>query len=181
MRGKGVSVSVSGLKELDANLRLLSKATARNTLRRVLTKAGQPIADAAAALAPDDPSTGAPDLKTSMLVTSRLKNEVGRSEFAEVKRSGGGQAEAVQAMRDARRTAAGEGSFAEVYVGPSADIFYAHMQEFGTAHHPPHPFLRPAFDQEGGKVLDIIMSELGGEIDKAVKRMKRRAAKKAGK
>jgi HK97 gp10 family phage protein len=82
-------------------------------------------------------------------------------------------------MRDARRAAGGEGSFAEVYVGPDAEIFYAHLVEFGTAHSSPQPFMRPAFEQTKGKALDIIKSELGGEIDKAVARMKRRAAKKA--
>ncbi|MFP5432847.1 MAG: HK97-gp10 family putative phage morphogenesis protein [Alphaproteobacteria bacterium] len=175
---KPFRVSVDGLREMDENLGQLSKATARGVLRRVLVKAGQPIADAAAQMAPDDPNTGAPDLKSSMLVTSRLKNEVGKAEFAEVMRSGGSRSEAVQAMRDARRDAGG--SFAEMYVGPDAKIFYAHMQEFGTAHHGPQPFMRPAFDQKKGEALDIIKNELGGEIDKAVLRMKKRLAKKAG-
>jgi HK97 gp10 family phage protein len=176
---KPVRVSVSGLREVDANLGQLSKATARNVLKRVLTKAGQPMAEAGAALAPDDPNTGAPDLHRSILVSPKLKNEVGKEEFAAVMKAGGSKADAVAAMRDARRAAGGEGSFAEVYVGPDAEIFYAHLVEFGTAHSSPQPFMRPAFEQTKGKALDIIKSELGGEIDKAVARMKRRAAKKA--
>jgi HK97 gp10 family phage protein len=173
------TISVSGLRELDENLGQLSKATARNVLRRVLMKAGQPIADTASRLAPDDPATGAPDLHTSIIVSTKLKNEIGRAEYSQTLREGGSKAEAVAAMREARRDAGGEGSFAEVYVGPSADIFYAHLQELGTAHHGPQPFLRPAFEQEKGTALAIIKTELGGEIDKAVKRMQRRAAKKA--
>jgi HK97 gp10 family phage protein len=178
MRGKGISISVSGLREVDANLGQLSKATARNVLRRVLKKAGQPMADTAAALAPDDPRTDAPDLHRSIIVSTKLKNEVGKAEFAEVMQSGGTRAEAAQAMRDARR-AAGGGSFAEMYVGPEASIFYAHLVEFGSVNNRPQPFMRPAYDQEKGAVLDIIKAELGGEIDKAVKRMLKRQAKKA--
>lgn len=175
---KSQRVRITGLKELDANLGQLSKATARNVLRRVLTKAAQPMAERMAELAPDDPTTGAPDLKTSIVVSASLKNPVGNAEFAAVKAAGGSTAEAVSAMRDARR-ASGE-SFAEVYVGPDARVFYAHLQEFGTAHHPPQPFTRPAFEQTKGQVLDNITSELGGEIDKAVVRMRKREAKKAG-
>jgi len=179
LKGKSVSVSVSGLQELDANLGLLSKATARNVLRRVLMSAGQPIADTAAALSPDDPRTNAPDLHTSIIVSSKLKNEVGKAEYAQTMADGGSKAEALDALRDARRAAAGEGSFAEVYVGPDARAFYAHLVEFGTDHSAPQPFLRPAFDREKGKALDIIKAQLGGEIDKAVARMRRRQAKKA--
>lgn len=173
------NVKVSGLKELDQNLSQLSKATARNTLRRVLLKAGQPMADTAARLAPDDPDTAAPDLHTSIVVSTKIKNEVGHNEYTAVMRAGGTKAEAVSALRDARREAAGEGSFAEAYVGPEADIYYAHFPEFGTATQRPQPFMRPAFDQERGTVIEVIKRELGGEIDKAVARMKRREARKA--
>lgn len=172
------TVRISGLKELDANLGQLSKATARNVLRRVLTKAAQPMADRMAELAPDDPATGAPDLHTSILITSKLKNPVGKAEFAAVKAAGGSNADAAAALRDARR--AGSESFAEVYVGPDAKQFHAHLQEFGTAHHRPQPFARPAFEQTKQQVLDNMAKDLGGEIDKAVARMKRRQAKKAG-
>ncbi len=43
---------IEGLKELDEALKELPKATGKNVLKRVLLKAGQPIADAAAARAP---------------------------------------------------------------------------------------------------------------------------------
>lgn len=43
---------VEGLSELEEALKELPKATGKNVLRRVLLKAGQPIADAAAARAP---------------------------------------------------------------------------------------------------------------------------------
>jgi HK97 gp10 family phage protein len=171
------SVKITGLKETDANLGLLSKATGRNVLMRVLTRAGQPIADRASELAPDDPETGAPDLHRSIVVSPSLKNPTGKAEYAAVLSEGGTKGEAVQALRDARR--AGGDSFAEVFVGPTADQHHAHLQEFGTDHHGPHPFMRPAFDEKGSAALEIIRSDLGGEVDKAVSRMRRREAKKA--
>ncbi len=172
-----VSVRVDGLKEFDAALGELSKATARNTLRRVLMKAGQPMAETAARLAPDDPETGSPDLHTSITVSASLKNPVGKAEYRDVLQAGGSRGEALQAMRDARR--AGSESFAEVYVGPDYRQFHAHFQELGTAHHGPQPYMRPAFDQEAGTALDIIKSELGGEIEKAARRAARRAVRRA--
>lgn len=112
-------VSASGLRELDANLAKLSKATARNVLRRVLIKAGQPIAESAARPATDDPATNPLDLRTLIAVGTQLRNEVGNAEFAAAIRLGQRGDATVTAMRDARRAAAGEGSFAYVYVGPS--------------------------------------------------------------
>jgi HK97 gp10 family phage protein len=170
-------VKIDGLKEADANLGLLSKATGRNVLMRVLARAGQPIAERAAELAPDDPDTSSPDLHTSIVVSPSLKNPVGKAEYAQVLTEGGTKAEAVQALRDARR--AGGGAFAEMFVGPSADIHHGHLQEFGTDHHGPHPFLRPAFDEKGPEALEIIKTDLGSEIGKAVSRMRKRQAKKA--
>lgn len=177
---KPVSIKVEGLKEMDAALGELSKATARATLRRVLKRAGQPIADRASDLAPDDPSTGSPDLHTSIIVSPTIKNEVGKSAFASVMKSGGSVGEARAALRDARR-ASGEGSFAEMFVGPDAKQFYAHLQEFGTVNHAPQPFMRPAFEEKKGEALDIIKRDLGAEIAKSAARARARALKKAGK
>lgn len=171
------TVKIEGLKDVDANLGLLSKATGRNVLMRVLTRAGQPIAERASELAPDDPDTGSPDLHTSIVVSPSLRNPTGKAEYAAVLSEGGTKAEAVQALRDARR--AGGASFAEMFVGPTADQHHAHLQEFGTQHHAPQAFLRPAFDEKGPEALNIIKDELAGEVDKAVSRMRKRQAKKA--
>jgi HK97 gp10 family phage protein len=176
MKAPRVKVRVEGLSELSANLGELSKATARNVLRRVLMKAGEPMAEAMRQKAPDDPSTEGRDLKSSIAVSPRLKNSVGQAEFASVMRMGGSVAQARTAMRDARRAA--NGSFAEVYVGPGRGGAHGVLQEFGTVNHPPQPFMRPAWDQEKDGALEIIKRELGGEIDKAVKRARVRRAKK---
>lgn len=178
MKAPRVKVRVEGLSEMSANLGELSKATARNVLRRVLMKAGEPMAEAMRQKAPDDPTTEGRDLRSSIAVSPRLKNSVGKAEFAQVMRMGGTVAQARSAMRDARRAAAGKGSFAEVYVGPGKGGAHGVLQEFGTINHPPQPFMRPAWDQEKDGALEIIKRELGGEIDKAVKRARVRRAKK---
>lgn len=176
-----VTVKVEGLRELDAALAAIGKAAARRTLVRVLTKAGEPIARRARELAPDDPRTGSPDLHTSIAVSAKLKNPVGNREFAAVMKAGGTKGEAVAALRGARRAAAGEGGFATMHVGPDYRQFHAQFQEFGTAHHGPQPFMRPAFDEKKGEALDIIKATLGEEIMKTAKRQAARKARLAAK
>lgn len=173
-------VRFAGGRELDKALAAIGKSAGRAVLHRVLKRAGQPIADLAATLAPDDPATGAPDLRTSMLVSTKLKNPIGNAEFAAVMSGGGTKAAARRAMRDARREATG-GSFAVMHVGPAAGIFYAHLQEFGTAHHGPQPFMRPAFDAASPESLKIIERDLGDEIMKTAKRQEARRARMAAK
>jgi HK97 gp10 family phage protein len=166
-----VSVQVSGLKELDRALGELPKSVAKATLVRTLKKAGEPIARAARAAAPIDDGT----LRDSIVVSARLKNKVGMAEFGAALKAGLGIGAARSALRDARR-AAGGGSFAEMYVGPSLGkgvLRYAHLQEFGTSKHAAHPFMRPAWDSEKDNALNIIRRELGNEIMAAARRVGR--------
>lgn len=168
-----ISVQVSGLKDLERALGELPKSVAKATLVRTLKKAGEPIAQAARAAAPVDDGT----LRDSIAVSARLKNRVGMAEFSAVMRQSRGMniAGARQALRDARR-AAGGGSFAEMYVGPSLGkgvLRYAHLQEFGTSKHAAHPFMRPAWDSEKDNALQIIRRELGNEIIAAARRIGR--------
>ncbi|MBY5733505.1 hypothetical protein HFO26_24960 [Rhizobium leguminosarum] len=64
-----VTVNVDGLKELDRALRGLKASTAKSVARRVLMKAGEPIAEAGRAQAPLGP-TG--NLKASYGVGTKL-------------------------------------------------------------------------------------------------------------
>jgi HK97 gp10 family phage protein len=170
------TVKIVGLSELDAALGELPKAIAKGVLRRVLKKAGQPIADAAKENAPVD--TG--KLRNSIMVSSKIRNTIGKAEFAEAMRSGDGTDAAVAAMRNARRSASADGSFVDMYVGPSGTL-YAHMVEFGSVHNTPHPFMRPAWDAHQDDALSIIKDSLGTEIMKAAKRLAARRAKAAAK
>lgn len=168
-----ITMKVSGFKELDAALAQLPKAAAKATLLRALSKAAQPIADHAQAKAPV--LTG--ELRDSIVVSTRLANSVGKREFHEVMKAGGTRKEAGAALRAARGTLQGA-SFAVVYVGPTqarskADGIKRHAQEFGTVNHPPHPYMRPAWDAEQGVALDIIRRELGNEIIQTARRIGR--------
>lgn len=176
--------SIDGLSELDAALRELPKALAKNVLLRVLKARAGPMADTMRSLAPNDPRTGPPDLKTSIYVSTRIANKVGHAEYSAVLRKGGSKDEARTALRDARRAAAGEGAFAEVYVGPDAKHFYGRMQEFGTVNHGPQPFMRPAWDQHQDTILEGIKDDFWKAIQAAAARrakaLARKAAKEAG-
>lgn len=173
-----VTIKVAGLADLDRALGELTKATARNVLRRVLTKAAQPMADAARRLAPDDPKTKK-SLRETIIVTSKSGKKVGSAEFAEVLRAGGTRQEAGAALRSARREAASKDSFATVYVGMNRKGFYGMFQEFGTSNHAAQPFLRPAFDANKDRVVEVVKSDLGAEIKKASARAAKRALKLA--
>jgi len=168
------SVRVEGLRDTQAALGDLSKSLARGVLRRVLAKAGKPIADRARSLAPVD--TG--ELRDSIAVSTKLSNPVGKSEFAAAMRSGAGVGAATAALRSARRAAAGDGLSAEVYVG-AGPLPQAHLVEFGSVNNQAKPFLRPAWDEKRDEALTIIGNELGGEIQKTAARAARRAARKA--
>jgi HK97 gp10 family phage protein len=169
------TVRISGLRELDHALGELPKATARRTLVRVLTRAAEPVAETARQLAPDDPETGAPDLRSSIAVSTKLKNAVGKAEFAAVMREGGTRSEARAALIAARKGT--DASFAEVFVGPGKGGAHGVLQEFGTVNHGPQPFMRPAWERHKGQALEIIKRELGPEIEKTAARIaKRRAA-----
>jgi len=160
-------VRLSGFSDLDKALGELPKSIAKGVLVRTLRKAGEPIAEAAREAVPVDRG----QLKESIVVSARLKNPVGKAEFAAAMRAGMGKAAAVGAMRDARR-AAGGGSFAEMFVGAGA-LPHAHMVEFGTSRMAAQPFMRPAWDAKRNEALGIIKAEMGNEIIMAAKRIAR--------
>lgn len=167
-----VSVSVSGLSDLDKALGNLSKATARNVLRRTLTKAAEPIRDEAKRLAPV--KTG--KLRDSIMISARVKNKVGNAEYSAAMRAGLGKEAARSALLAARKAGKGTGSFAEVYVGPARGagvIRYAHIVEFGSVDTAMQPYMRPAWDAEKETALNIIKTELRDQIIAVARRVGR--------
>lgn len=144
---------VLGVEETLANLRDFPKATGRNTLRRALLKAAQPVAIAARSYAPDDPKTGPPDLKRSIDVATQLTSRAKRS--------------------------VPKASEVEVYIGPTrqagrAVLNYAATVEFGTFRAAPHPYMRPAWERTKGLVETIFARELTIEFEKTAARMSRK-------
>jgi len=50
-----------------------------------------------------------------------------------------------------------EGDF--VNVGPEKSFFYGSFQEFGTKHHPPHPFAEPSYHEKKDEALNAMAAE----------------------
>ena len=167
------TVRVDGLRDLDRALGELSKRTAKSVTRRTLVTALEPMADAARQSAP----TRYFDLVRSITVTTKAPKggDAGRAAFAEVLRGGGSREEARAALKAAKNG----GAFAQAFMGPGRHP-QAIFQEFGTGHHPPHAYMRPAFDAEKAGTVERVKAELRKAIDKAVARAARRAARKKG-
>lgn len=68
----------------------------------------------------------------------------------------------------------------EVYAGPGA-LVEAITEEFGTTHSAPHPTLRPAWDANKTSAFKSIRDDLAEEIEKARKRLARKAEREAAK
>jgi HK97 gp10 family phage protein len=141
-------VSVEGLSDLQEALRELPDATAKNVLRRVGRKVLEPIAEDARRLAPVDEG----DLRDSIGVSTKLS----RRQRGQHQKDGPDDVEIF----------AGAGPHPQ-----------AHLQEFGSEHHPPQPFMRPAWEAGKDKLLEDVKAELWPEIVKATARQARKAAR----
>ena len=160
-------MKVLGLRELNRALGELPKATGRNVLKRTLTKVATPIAEDMRAMAPDDPATDGMDLKGSIGVGTKLTRAQAREHR---KANGGGARKTAEGWKRDPKT-----SF-EMFAG-AGGVPQAHMQEFGTDHHAPQPFARPAWDANKRGALETVKDELWAEISRAAARLARKSAK----
>lgn len=55
-----------------------------------------------------------------------------------------------------------------VFIGPSADVFYAPYIEFGTWKRQAHPFMRPAFDQTEDEVRRALAQGIWSTIKASI-------------
>lgn len=146
------AVTLTGFEEFEEALNELpSRATQKNVVRRVLKAAAEPIADAAASMAPVE--------------SGRLAFSISVS---------------TKGTRRARWKGVGGPGAVVVAIGPAGGtgaLNYASFVEFGTVDTPAEPYMRPAWD--GGKfgALERIKSGLRIEIDKAAARAARKAAR----
>jgi HK97 gp10 family phage protein len=145
-----VTIKLEGLSELKDTLRTLPDATAKNILRRVGKARLKPIAEQASALAP------------------KRKGKLSRSIVVSTKLS--------KAQRSQHRKF--NDSDVEIFAGASP-LVYSHMVEYGSIHNKPHPFMRPAWDAGKDKLFNGIKDDLWKEIEKALARRARKAAKAA--
>lgn len=149
------TIKLEGFRELEAELAKLEKPAARKaSARRSLKKAAEPMVGVAQAMAPrGDTQTLAPSISIGTKLSKRqaaMHRKMFRNDRAAV----------------------------EMFVG-AGPLSSAHTQEFGTIHHGPQPFLRPAWDTEKGPMLDRLKAELWADISKTVSRAERRAARLA--
>jgi HK97 gp10 family phage protein len=172
------SVHVEGLSELETALLEFSKATAGNILKRTVAAPAADFADLASTLAPRG-ATG--KLKESIKVDKPRIITAGQAAFAKEMREGGTRAEAAAAARAANRAAGGTGRSAITNAGPTRQAYYGQFQEFGTRHHPPQPFMRPAWDALGPSLITTAARVLAEEIEKTRKRVAANAARRAAK
>lgn len=151
-----VTVKVEGLRELERELEKLATPAARKaSARRVLKKTAQPIAAAARDSAP----RGQGDLAPSITVGTRLSKRQAKQH---------------------RRAHRGDKAAVEMFIGPGPDPA-AWNQEFGNINHAPQPYMRPAWESGKRQMLDQIKAELWVDIQKAVARAEKRAARLAAK
>lgn len=163
-------VQVEGLRETEAALRELGKSLGKAALRRTAKSALQPFDDRWRALAPDDPSTGGNDLRSSGGISTRLVKSQAKQH---------------------RKMFRNDRSTIEMFAGPNDRA--AVPLEFGTGERvqvktgksvgsvSPTPFVRPAWDATKGAMPGAIGSDLWTEIRKSAERKARRDAKRAAK
>lgn len=169
--------SLDGLEELEANLKEIGKANAKNALRKALQDAAQPLLKDMKAYAPKD--TG--NLEESIIMSSKNKYQnAGKKAYRNAMVRGDGKQAAAAAARAANRSSSGEGdkSFAEVFVGPTKKAPYGVPQEFGTFKMPAHPFMRPAWDKNKMPMLENLSKYLQDRVSKSVARLRKRKLKR---
>jgi len=153
-----MSMQVTGFKELGQQLDRLSRATGKAAMRRALQNAAKPMLSAAIGNAPYD-AGNAKKRGKHLRDTLSISTKLNRAQTALEKEEGRSQ----------------------VYLYLGAGAPHAHLVEFGTRKSRPRPFLRPAFDAHKQAVLDRLKDELWKEVNKSIKRMENRAARKASK
>jgi HK97 gp10 family phage protein len=147
------TVKVEGFETFERNLRLLPKATGKNVLRRVAKGALDPMAHAAAALAPH--RTG--KLSYSIIVSEKRTR---RAKKVTVRWNG-----------SSFRSDPSKGI--EMAMGPAGGLGtlnYAAFDEFGTVDTPAFGFMRAAWDSGANRALEYVKTQLSVEIDKATTR-----------
>ncbi|AUQ71036.1 HK97-gp10 family putative phage morphogenesis protein [Phaeobacter inhibens] len=152
-----MKMKIEGAGDIERALGALARGTAKGVTRRAMKKALQPVARAAEG----SPFVIAVTSKLAPRQKGRARRDQGRSKIA-------------------------------MYVGPvqqdGSHAPHAHLIEFGTGdrYHKSgkyvgavmaDPFMRPAWDANRERVLEILKREIWAEIEKTVARAARKAAR----
>ena len=159
-----MKLRVTGLEGIDAALREIKQSTGKAAVRRVLTRALEPVRDTAKQLVPVHEGR----LRDSIVISTRLGKSAARAA-----RKMTATESSVAAMRGIGEASRGS---VTVYVGTANRNGVP--REFGTVRSVASPFMRPAWDANKHRVLDTIQSELGAEIMKTAERAARRGGRK---
>jgi thioesterase domain-containing protein len=150
-------VEAQGFRDLDNALGELPKATAKNTMRRAAIEALKPMAQEYA--------------DKLAAVGAVLSGALRDSSTAGTKLS--------QRQASLNRKAEGK-SYVEAFMGPGP-LAQATQDEFGNEHQAPRPTLRQTWDAGWRDLLERVRVALAGQIEKAVTRIARKAARDAAK
>lgn len=143
---------VRGLKELQAQLADLPAKLAAKALAQGMKKAMAPVLAAAKAMAPRDTGALADSLKLAIRRSRDGTVRVGIRIGGSKRGAGGADGKGKDTLPPARRW---------------------HFIELGTADLAPHPFLRPALDQNAERVLGMLKDEVLVAIQKVTRGAKK--------
>jgi HK97 gp10 family phage protein len=174
-----ITAKVHGIEDVDRALSELPKSVASAVLRTALKKAGQPVAELAGAIAGTTTHTGT--FAKSFLVHTVLSKRQKRAK--KLRGDAKQQATVFVGSTDRKAHLIEFGTAPHELIATDAKVLASAEAVYGVAgSHPgtrPRPALRPAWDALQGAVLSTIGQEMWKAIDKARKRLARRAAKLA--
>lgn len=146
-------VQVKGLRELNNILKTLPSATGKAALTRFGKKRLEPMRDTAKARVPVDEA----ELQESLAISTR------------------------QGTHGQRKKRFADKATVEVYMGPDQTQHgHAVAQEMGSINNAPAGYMRGAWDQHNGELLDNITEDLGAAIIGAANRRNRKLARGRG-
>lgn len=151
MSASFVSLNVTGLDSINAQLAELGVELGAKTLASAARRAFKPVFDAAQRLVPQD--TGALREAIRLTVT---------------KQAGGDTVVAVGLVVAGPK----RGSKSAKGVGPG---IYWRFIELGTAKLAAHPFFRPALDMNAAGVIELLKEECAKGIERALRKQSRQA------
>lgn len=155
-------MSISGYRELSAQLKAMKAATSGRAMRSAVTAAAKPALDAARAAAPQaNPPYGPYATRTTPIDPYPKKTYKGR-----LVTPGFASRSVASRSRISR-----DGQAARVEIGVRAEAFYSiQFLELGTSKIPKRPWLEPAFRGSRSAIDARLTGDLRRAIDRAVKR-----------
>lgn len=158
-------VNTRGFAELELKLMKLKEVQQRRALASAGRYAMEPVAETARSLAPVDEG----NLRDSIRIRAKARSTMGKMVLSKALRglSSGPDVEIGILMSRRKLTGEidiGDGNIQKITMYEAG--WRWHFAEFGTAHHAAHPFLRPAFDMHGVKILDRLGERLRANLAK---------------